>query len=143
MSLGGVIGQYVEQDDQRALWLGPDEWLLQSSTEAGPIAQRLEEASAGLPHAVVDVSSTYMTLRIAGEYSEFLINHGCPLDLSLKAFNVGKCTRTLLGKTEIIISRVEQRAFEIDVVRSFTVYAARFLQEARLALINPLTKGAI
>jgi sarcosine oxidase subunit gamma len=82
-----------------------------------------------------------MTLRVSGEYSEFLINHGCPLDLSLKAFSVGKCTRTLLGKTGIIISRVEQRTFEIDVIRSFAAYAARFLQEARPALINPLTKG--
>jgi sarcosine oxidase subunit gamma len=94
----------------------------------------LEYASAGLPHAIVDVSSLYTTLHVAGEGSEIIINHGCPLDLSLEAFDIGTCTRSLLGKVGIILSRVERNAFELDVVCSFSTYAARFLREASLSL---------
>jgi sarcosine oxidase subunit gamma len=132
LHIHGVSGQYVERGEHRALWLGPDEWLLKSPTPADYLAEMLEEASAGLPHAIVDVSSTYTTLRVAGEGSEFLINHGCPLDLSLEAFDIRRCTRSLLGKTGIILSRVERQTFQIDVARSFSGYAARFLQEAYL-----------
>jgi sarcosine oxidase subunit gamma len=130
LHIDGVSSQYVEQGEHRALWLGPDEWLLKSPTPADYLAEMLEEASAGLPHAIVDVSATYETLGIKGKGSEFLINHGCPLDLSLDAFKIGKCTRTLLGKTGIILSRVERTTFEIDVARSFSPYAAQFLQQA-------------
>jgi sarcosine oxidase subunit gamma len=132
LHIDGISGQYVERGEHRALWLGPDEWLLKSSKPADHLADTLEGASAGLPHAIVDVSSTYTTLHVAGEGSEFLINHGCPLNLSLEAFDIGRCTRSLLAKTGIILSRVERKTFEIDVIRSFSAYAARFLQQACL-----------
>jgi sarcosine oxidase, subunit gamma len=141
LHIDGVSGGYVEQGKHRALWLGPDEWLLKSPMPANHVAEMLEGASAGLPHAIVDVSSTYTTLRVAGEGSEFLINHGCPLDLSLQAFGINRCTRTLLGKTEIILSRVEHQTFEIDVTRSFTDYMAQFLRQAYLGPAGSVDGG--
>src|SRR3954447_26538794 len=120
LHLAGVSGQYVELGEHRALWLGPDEWLLKSPTPSDYLSEMLEEASAGLPHAIVDVSSAYMTLRVAGQGSELVINHGCPLNLSIEAFDIGTSTRSLLAKTAIVLSRLERNTFEIDVARSFS-----------------------
>jgi sarcosine oxidase subunit gamma len=134
MNFVGVSGHYVEREDDRALWLGPDEWLLKSSNEPAGLINTLERDCAGLRYAVVDVSSMYMTVHVCGQRSAFLINHGCPLDLSAEAFENGRCTRTVLGKSEIILSRLGERAFEIDVLRSFTPYVVHFLREASIGL---------
>lgn len=143
LDIRAVSGRYVEQGDDRALWLGPDEWLLKSSTPADHLAHTLEQASAGLPHAIVDVSSTYMTLRVSGQDSELVVNHGCPLDLSLQGFHIGACTRTLLGKAGMILSRIERNTFELDVARSFSGYARRFLREACVGLASPSGAAAL
>jgi sarcosine oxidase subunit gamma len=142
MNLLGLSGRYVEREDDRALWLGPDEWLLKSPKEAEGLVTSLEAECAGLQYAVVDVSSMYMTVHVCGDRSAFLINHGCPLDLSHEAFETGRCTRTLLGKSEIILSRVGEDAFEIDVLRSFAPYATQFLREAGIGIYATQIKHA-
>jgi sarcosine oxidase subunit gamma len=134
LNLVGQSGSYVEHESDRALWLGPDEWLLKSSEDSDVLINRIERECAGLRYALVDVSSTYMTVHVSGQPSAFLLNHGCPLDLSAKAFGVGRCTRTLLGKSEIILSRLGKSRFEMDVLRSFTPYALQFLRQASAGL---------
>jgi sarcosine oxidase subunit gamma len=59
------------------------------------------------------------------------LNHGCPLDLAESAFPVGMCTRTILGKAPILLSRPEPDVFHVDVWRSFAPYAWSLLDEAR------------
>lgn len=134
MGLPNATGAFAEQGEERVLCLGPDEWLLKSPTESTALMRRLEAACVNVPHAMVDVSSTYETLQVSGPASALLINHGCPLDLSLTAFSVGKCTRTLLSKCAIILSRTDHQSFELDVARSFVSYAHRFLLEAQSTL---------
>jgi sarcosine oxidase subunit gamma len=51
--------------------------------------------------------------------------------LSLQAFPAGMCTRTLLGKATILLSRPDDETFHIDVWRSFAPYAWKLLDEAR------------
>jgi sarcosine oxidase, subunit gamma len=51
-----------------ALWLGPDEWLLQSREPRAPSIERaLRSLLAGEHAAVIDVSSGYAILRLSGE----------------------------------------------------------------------------
>ena len=59
-----------------------------------------------------------------------LLNAGCPLDLDRHAFPVGMCTRTLLQKTEIVLWRIAENVFHLEVARSFAPYAWRFLEQA-------------
>jgi sarcosine oxidase, subunit gamma len=81
--------------------------------------------------SLVDVSHRSDGLAIAGAGAAFALNHGCPLDLSIKAFPVGMCTRTVLGKASVILSRHEEHVFHLDVWRSFASYVWQFLDEAR------------
>jgi sarcosine oxidase subunit gamma len=114
-----------------ALWLGPDEWLLLANEgEAAGIAAALAEALVPLPHSLVDVSHRQVGLKVSGDHAALLLNAGCPLDLDRQAFPVGMCTRTLLQKTEIVLWRVAEDTFHVDVARSFAPYAWRFLGRA-------------
>lgn len=115
-----------------ALWLGPDEWLLLAPAQApAPIFEAMEAALGDLPHALVDVSARSVGIEITGPEAARVLNHGCPLDLYPSSFPVGMCTRTLLGKAEIVLMRTGPDVFQIDIWRSFASYVWKLLEEAR------------
>jgi sarcosine oxidase subunit gamma len=114
-----------------ALWLGPDEQLLLAPLADGDvIARQLRESLGALPHSLVDVSHRQIALEVSGLQAQNVLNAGCPLDLHLESFPVGACTRTVLGKCDIVLWRTGATAFHIEVWRSFAEYASRFLAEA-------------
>ena len=116
--------------DRAVLWLGPDERLLLGpASEAEALRGRLEQALAGLPHSLVDVSHRHMALEVAGPRAAAALNVGCPLDLDPSAFPVGMCTRTLLNKAEIILWRTAAECFRLEVARSYARYVSRLLAE--------------
>jgi sarcosine oxidase subunit gamma len=55
---------------------------------------------------------------------------GCPLDLDPQAFPVGMCTRTVLAKAEIVLWRIADDAFHLEVWRSFAAYVSAVIAEA-------------
>jgi sarcosine oxidase subunit gamma len=117
--------------DRAALWLGPDEWLLLApEADASEIARR-GAALAGVPHSLVDISHAFTGLAIEGPQAAAVLNHGCPLDLSSATFPVDMCTRTILGKAQIVLWRTAEDAFRIEMARSFGAYVRSFLEEAR------------
>jgi len=113
----------VVTDDRALLWLGPDEFLL--------LASNAVMLDAGVNAAVVDVSHRNTALGVSGPCAAWAINAFCPLDLHLSAFPVGMCTRTVFGKSEIVLWRKAEDAFHIDVARSFAPYVWACLEEAR------------
>ncbi len=119
------------QGERAALWQGPDEQLLLTSVADGEaLEQRLREALGALPHSLVDVSHRQIALEVQGPRAADVLNAGCPLDLHLNAFPVGMCTRTVLGKCDIVLWRKTATTFYVEVWRSFADYASRFLAEA-------------
>jgi len=114
-----------------ALWLGPDEWLLLSdNTDPAALDQALQDQ----PAALVDVSHRTLFLKLSGPHAARTINCGCPLDLDLAQFPVGMCTRTVLGKVEIILWRTGPEEFQIGVWRSFAAYVRGLLEEGGRSL---------
>lgn len=121
-----------------SIWLGPDEWLLLAQgEEPAPLAEALETALAGRPHSLVDVSQRQVGLELNGSLAARALTAGCPLDLRDAAFPVGMATRTMLGKSEIVLWRRETTRFHVEVWRSFADYAARFLIEAARRAPSP------
>lgn len=116
-----------------ALWLGPDEWLLiGSEAESSAVAKTIEQATQGLPHALVDISHRQLALSVAGGGAALVLSAGCPLDLDDAAFPVGMCTRTVFGKAEIVLWRTAPESFHVEVWRSFASYVWQLLRQARL-----------
>jgi len=126
------INRRVASGERVAMRLGPDEWLLSSAEgEAARIARDVESALAGLHHSLVDVSHRHVALSVAGMRAADVINSGCPLDLAPPAFQVGAATRTLLGKAEVILAKIDATpTFEVECGRSFAAYGHDFLIEA-------------
>lgn len=116
--------------ERAALWLGPDEWLLFAAPkDTRAITGELIAALAGRPHAVVDVSHRSAGIMLSGAQAAPLINHGCPLDLSLLAFPIGSCTRTVFERAGIILWRTEEQRFHLEIERSFAAYVWHLLVE--------------
>jgi len=118
--------------DRAALWLGPDEWLLLAAEhDAEAIVGQTAAALGGRHYSLVDVSHRSCGFATQGPHAATLINHGCPLDLSLASFPVGACTRTLFEKAEIILWRVEEHTYHVEIERSFAPYVWNMLIDAR------------
>jgi sarcosine oxidase, subunit gamma len=114
------------------VWLGPDQWLVWSDTQAGEgLAQSLRVALRGMASAVVDVSDARIVYAVGGSNARAVLAKGCSLDLHARAFPVGRCAQTLLAKVPILVQRVgTEPMFEIHVARSFRDYAWTWLQAA-------------
>ncbi|MFG3594668.1 sarcosine oxidase subunit gamma [Bradyrhizobium sp. RDI18] len=124
--------RFVTFGQTTAYWLGPDEWMLQLSEEdPARIIERAQKALAGQPCSIVDVSHRSEVFAISGPRSEYVLNHACPLDLSEAAFPVSACTRTILGKASVLLSRTTAETFHVDIWRSFAPYAWQLLDEVR------------
>ena len=107
--------------ERALLWLGPDEFLLLAPE--GLELPRLPET--------VDVSHRDVGIGITGPRAPWVINAFCALDLHHSAFPIGMCTRTVLGKAEIMLWRTAADTFRIEVARSFARYVWACLDEAR------------
>lgn len=102
--------------------LGPDEWLLCAPTDTPGF--NLE----GERHALVDVSHRYAALTVD---SAMVLAAGCPLDLHPAVFTPGSATRTLLGKAEIVLWRLQDApGYRVECARTFAPYVLAFLREA-------------
>ncbi|THF57966.1 sarcosine oxidase subunit gamma [Ollibium composti] len=110
-----------------ALWLGPDEWLVFDEEGKDLLG---DCAKAKQLHSAVGISHRNVAISVSGPAAEACVNAGCPQDLSLAAFPVGACSRTVLGKAEIILYRPAEDAFRVECWRSFSDYVFTFLSEA-------------
>ena len=110
-----------------ALWLGPDEWLVIDEAGGDPLA---DAASVKALHSAVGISHRNVAFAVTGAGAEATLNAGCPQDLSLAAFPVGACSRTVFGKIEIVLFRTAADAFRVECWRSFSDYAFTYLADA-------------
>ena len=119
------------QGDRAVLWLGPDEWLLLAPEgQVETIAMELVAALSGEPASIVDISDRNLAIEVSGPKAAEAINAFSPLDLGDDAFPVGRCTRTIFGKAEIVLWRTAADTFRIEVWRSFAPYVLGCLAEA-------------
>jgi sarcosine oxidase, subunit gamma len=120
------------RETRATLWLGPDEYLLLDFA-AGASAQAtltgFESALAGVPHSLVDISHRQFAFEVNGPHAATILNGACPLDLDLREFPIGMCTRTVLAKADIVLWRTAQTAFHLEVWRSFAGYVSGVLRE--------------
>ena len=116
----------VAGEATRALWLGPDEWLLVGAVDVAA----LERDGA----MVVDVGHARAVITVAGEYAVDVLAKGCPLDFDLAAFPVGACAQSRLARTSALLHRRGEARFDLYVGRSFAVYTWQWLADAAAEL---------
>jgi sarcosine oxidase subunit gamma len=131
----------ASRDDRRALWLGPDEWLLVGSDgQQVALEQALRNGFNGTFGSIVDVSANRIVLEIRGVKARDLLAHGVPIDLDERSFGPGRCAQTLLAKAQIIIERRDESTFYVYPRASFACYIGDWLLDA--AADTSLSRGS-
>ena len=130
-------------DDARAYWLGPDEWLLASDrTRVTTLVAELEHALDGQAVAINDVSGGWVLTGLAGNEGRELLARGCTLDLHPGVFAAGDCAQTTLAKANILIACIDDApVYEIIVRRSFSEYLLRWLRQTQLSLAGSVSSS--
>ena len=117
--------------DRSALWLGPDEYLLLAPTaEMTTIALEVTKALAEIPHSLLEVSARQVAWRLSGPDASAILNSACPLDLDPAEFPPGMCTRTILGKAQIVLWRKAAEEYHLEIWRSYSDYVRDLLLDA-------------
>lgn len=104
--------------------------MIADRADAADIGGVLESVLDGTAHSLVDVSHRQIALIASGPAAARVLNAGCPLDLSVKAFPVGTATRTVFDKVEVVLWRRAEAMFHVEVWRSFAPFLAASLAEA-------------
>ena len=121
-------GKTVTKSGVSALWIGPDEWLVIAS-QGSDLENKLNKTKSGL-YSVVSVDHRNTGFTVSGSKAVLALNSGNARDLSLDAFPVGNCSRTQMGKAEIVLWRLEENTFHVECWRSFSDYVWKFLVDA-------------
>jgi sarcosine oxidase, subunit gamma len=117
--------------DLRALWLGPDEWLiLGPDGRQRALIQALHDGLDSAFGSIVDVSANRTVLEVGGPKARELLAHGVSIDLDPRSFGSERCAQTLLAKAQVIIERSDESAFDLFVRTSFASYVADWLLDA-------------
>lgn len=119
------------------LWLGPDEWLLTGPPgAAGEWEQRVRAAAGGEHVSVTDVSAQHTALLVSGPRARDVLAHGCALDLHPRTFGPGRCARTTLGRTPVVLVAQDavrdpaSAGFRVLVRSSYAGHLAEWLLDA-------------
>ena len=127
----------------RALWLGPDEWLV--VTDDGAAAATMADLTGALQrqHAqVVDLSDARAVIGLSGPHARDVLMKGCTLDVHRRAFGPGRCTRTLLAKAQVILHQTSEAPdYDLYVYRSIAEYLWAWLEDAGLEYGVRMTAG--
>ena len=127
LKLPAKMGAFSKTGEQLIFKLGPDEWFI---SDVPASARKLEKIMTKLSQdfvlSVTDVSHRNIGFTLSGEMARRCVNAGCPLDMSLEAFPVGKVSRTVYESAPIQLYRAGEQEFHIECWRSFAPYLRDF-----------------
>ena len=126
---------WVPAGSGRAVWLGPDEWLLTSTTETPEeLEARVRAAVLSLGGSATDVSAQRIGLRLTGARVRDVLAKGCSIDLHPRVFGRGSSAQTALGQAGVVLLALSDAGddYVVLVRSSFAGYLADWLLDAAL-----------
>jgi sarcosine oxidase subunit gamma len=130
---GGDRSEHGRPVSELAVWLGPDEWLLTSTTEAPEeLEARVRGAVVPLGGSATDVSAQRIAVRLAGERVRDVLAKGCAIDLHPHVFGRGSSAQTTLGRAGVVLLALGEAGddYLVLVRSSFAGYLADWLLDA-------------
>jgi sarcosine oxidase, subunit gamma len=135
VDLPTIANTWVPADSGRAVWLGPDEWLLSSTTETPEkFEARVRAAVLPLGGSATDVSAQRIGLRLTGAGVRGVLAKGCSIDLHPRVFGRGSSAQTMLGQAGVVLLALSDAGddYVVLVRSSFAGYLADWLLDAAL-----------
>jgi sarcosine oxidase subunit gamma len=114
------------------VWLGPDEWLVITKSDAPESREAdLRAAVAPFGGAAVAVSGQRVSLTLSGRHVHDVLAKGCALDLHPRVFGPGSSAQTTLGLAGVVLlAGADPGEFTVLVRQSFAAYLADWLVDA-------------
>ena len=105
---------YVKNDNVKAIWLGPNEWLITNNQN---LYNNLKSEIGDMQASVTDVSENTTVIRISGEQIFKLLSKFLVLDLEKNLPDESSCAQTLFVKVPVLLVRNnnEKQIPEIDI----------------------------
>ncbi len=120
--------RFCTASDNTQFWMGPDERLMYSnSPDAAALVQSLKQQLPAGKSAVADVSDYYTVLRLSGDKARDVLASGTPFDIHPDNFKQGDCAQIRYGNASILLSRVAESAYDLQVRWSFAEYLWKYL----------------
>jgi sarcosine oxidase subunit gamma len=135
VDLPTVPNTWVPTDAGRAVWLGPDEWLLTSTAEAPEeLEARVRAAVVPLGGSAADVSAQRIAVRLTGTRVRDVLAKGCSIDLHPRVFGRGRSAQSTLGLAGVVLLALTDAGddYVVLVRSSFAGYLADWLLDAAL-----------
>jgi sarcosine oxidase subunit gamma len=131
---------WVDTVAGRAIWLGPDEWLLTSTAHRPAELEALlalQVRPAG--GAATDVSAQRIEIRLTGSRARDVLAKGCSIDLHPAVFGRGRAAQTTVGLAGVILLALSATGqdFAVLVRSSFAGYLADWLLDAADEFADP------
>ena len=127
-----ACGEVTAAGSRHALWLGPDEWLVVTTTDAVALADQLAAAVGDEPGVAIDVSANRTVLELSGSRARAVLEKGCPVDLHPRAFGPGRAVSTTLARVPVLLWQTGESSYQLLPRSSFADYVARWLLDAML-----------
>ncbi len=142
VDLPTIANTWIPAGGGRAVWLGPDEWLLSSTTET-PEEFEARVRAAVLPPggSATDVSAQRIGLRLTGARVRDVLAKGCSIALHPRAFGRGRSAQTTLGQAGVVLLALSDAGddYALLVRSSFAGYLADWLLDAALEFTHTPT----
>jgi len=124
------VGETSQAGRHTALWLGPDEWLVVSESDAEPLVDQLRTAAGDTPAQVLDLSANRTLIELAGPGARSVLEKGCPSDLHPRSFADGAAVLTTLARVPVLLWKVDADHFRVLPRASLAPYVAAWLLDA-------------
>jgi sarcosine oxidase, subunit gamma len=131
---------WVPAGTGRAIWLGPDEWLLTTTTETPQeLEARVRAAVLPLGGSATDVSAQRIGLRLTGAQVRDVLAKGCSIDAHPRVFGRGSSAQSTLGQAGVVLLALSDAGddYVVLVRSSFAGYLADWLLDAALEFTTP------
>lgn len=114
--------------ERKALWLGPDEWLVMSEDALQERVSKLLEMEGHF--AITDISANRVILSLSGKFAREILAKSCDFDFHPNVFSKGCCAQTMLAKAQVIVECPDTNIYYIYVRNSFARYVSEWLIDA-------------
>jgi sarcosine oxidase, subunit gamma len=128
--LPASCGEVSDGGAHQILWLGPDEWLVVTSTDAVALADQLAAAIGQDPGLALDLSANRTVLELSGPRARDVLEKGCPVDLHPRSFGAGHAVSTTLARVPVLLWQTGAQSYRLLPRASFADYVARWLLDA-------------
>jgi sarcosine oxidase subunit gamma len=128
--LPAAVGEVTSSGAHQALWLGPDEWLVVTTTDALALSDQLAAAVGEDPGLALDVSANRTVLELTGPRARAVLEKGCPVDLHPRSFGPGSAVSTTLARVPVLLWQTGDTSYRLLPRTSFADYVARWLLDA-------------